>query len=294
MIKSLVVGPRRTAWTLIELLVVIALVGILLSLTAAAAQHVRATSRRAACQNQMRQIGLALHGYHDSQGGLPPRRGRYRTLSWMGYILPQIDHGALWSQTVAAFQIEQIPFYDPPHVGHSTPIRLYVCPMDSRLLEPLTDQYGVKAAYGSYVGIRGSDHPDGIFGQPGIRLDEIRDGTSQTIMVGERPPPESLLAGRWYTSSYNSTWGLYRGPETTMNVLSVPWLGDPVCISNGYSFSFGRLDNPCDRYHLWSLHPNGANFVFADGSVRFMSYSVAPILPALATRSGGEPVVVPD
>ena len=56
----------------------------------------------------------------------------------------------------------------------------------------------------------------------------------------------------------------------------------------------GRLDNPCDRYHFWSLHPGGGNWLFADGSVRFLSYSADPIMPALATRAGGEVVPLPN
>jgi prepilin-type processing-associated H-X9-DG protein len=59
-------------------------------------------------------------------------------------------------------------------------------------------------------------------------------------------------------------------------------------------YFYGRIDNPCDRFHYWSLHPGGANFIFADGSVRFLAYTADPILGALATRAGGEVVTVPD
>jgi prepilin-type processing-associated H-X9-DG protein len=69
---------------------------------------------------------------------------------------------------------------------------------------------------------------------------------------------------------------------------------DPICSAIPLSFSYGRLNNPCDRLHLWSLHAGGANFAFADGSVRFLSYSADSIMPALATRAGGETVAIPD
>lgn len=174
-------------------------------------------------------------------------------------------------------------------------MKVYVCPADSRLLVPLTDDYGVAAAYGSYVSIAGARTPDGVLGPyPGVRFTGVTDGTSQTVMVGERPPPDSLLAGRWYTASQDSRWGMYRGPEATMFVLSPAFVTDPQCVGPVYGFSYGRLDNSCDRYHLWSLHPGGANFAFADGSVRFLPYDAASVLPALATRAGGESVAVPD
>ncbi|MBI3407848.1 MAG: DUF1559 domain-containing protein [Planctomycetes bacterium] len=67
--------------------------------------------------------------------------------------------------------------------------------------------------------------------------------------------------------------------------------GNPYsCPPGPYSFSPGSLTEQCDMFHFWSLHSGGANFAFADGSVRFLSYSAAPIMPALATRAGGEVV----
>jgi len=67
-----------------------------------------------------------------------------------------------------------------------------------------------------------------------------------------------------------------------------------ACPPGPYTFVRGDLKNPCDTFHYWSLHPGGANFAFADGSVRFLSYSAHAILPALSTRAGGESVAIPD
>jgi len=67
----------------------------------------------------------------------------------------------------------------------------------------------------------------------------------------------------------------------------------PECPRGPHSFRQGRLDEMCDTLHFWSLHPKGANFAFADGSVHFLSYSADAILPALATRAGGETVELP-
>ena len=284
---------RRPAYSVVEVLVVIGVMGVLVALTMAAVQQARAAATRVACENNLKQIALALHAYHDANHTLPQPPStppRLSTLSWMGFILPHVEQDALWSATEQAFRADGIGFHDPPHVGYRTVVKLYVCPADGRLRSPLTDRFGVTAAYGSYVGIAGSTTTNGVLGpDPGIRLTDVTDGTSQTVMVGERPPPDSLLAGRWYTGSVHSSWGMNHGPDAAMFVLFPALVTDPPCIGPVYSFAYGRLDNSCDRYHLWSLHPNGANFAFADGSVRFLNYSAASVLPALATRAGGEP-----
>jgi len=286
----------RPAFTLIELLVVIGVMGILISLLMCAVQQARAAAERVECQNNLKQIGLALHSFHDVNSCLPPPpyTDRLSELSWMGFILPYVDQGSLWSATAEAFGIDRRAIHDPPHIGYETVVKLYVCPADGRLLLPLTDEFGVTAAYTSYIGIEGVTTPNGMFGSaPGVRFAQVTDGLSQTAMVGERPPPSSLLAGRWYTASYDASWGLYRGPDGTMFIQTPAFATDPVCVGPIYSFRYGRLDNPCDRYHLWSLHPNGANFAFADGAVHFLAYSDAPLMPALTTIASGDIVELP-
>lgn len=286
----------RSAFTLIELLVVMGVSGILVSLLMCAVQQARAAADRAACQNNLKQIALALHSFHDVNHDLPPPPGtdRLGELSWMGFILPYIDQDPLWSATVQAFGIDRRAFHDPPHIGFGTVVKPYVCPADGRLFFPLTDEHGVMAAYTDYIGIAGVTAPDGMFGsEPGVRFAAVTDGLSNTAMVGERPPPASLLAGRWYTGSFDARWGLDRGPDGIIFIFFAAFAGDPICIGPMYSFRYGRLDNPCDRYHLWSLHPSGANFAFADGAVHFLAYSDAPLLPAMTTRAGGEVVELP-
>jgi prepilin-type processing-associated H-X9-DG protein len=111
-------------------------------------------------------------------------------------------------------------------------------------------------------------------------------------MAGERPPPDSLQAGWWYSGSVGDGIG-FRGPNNGFVFGAGSLLmGDP-CTPLDKTFGPGRLDNPCDRYHLWSLHPGGANFLFADGSVHFLSFAAEPIMVALASRAGGEVVTLP-
>jgi prepilin-type processing-associated H-X9-DG protein len=123
-------------------------------------------------------------------------------------------------------------------------------------------------------------------GGRGAALHEFRDGTSSTLLLGERPPPDSLQAGRWYSGHYILEPS--GGPDALMRIPSAKWPYDFECQLAGSQYGPGDLKNPCDRYHFWSFHSGGANFAFADGSVRFVPYTARDILPALATRDGGE------
>jgi prepilin-type processing-associated H-X9-DG protein len=112
---------------------------------------------------------------------------------------------------------------------------------------------------------------------------------------GAGPP-----AGRWYSGVYDNRWKYlcYRGPDHVLQA----FYDSPVVLRAGciidcdgpFRYGPGRTDNPCDRHHFWSVHPSGANFAFADTSVRFLSYSAERVLVPLATCSGGEAVSADD
>jgi prepilin-type processing-associated H-X9-DG protein len=106
---------------------------------------------------------------------------------------------------------------------------------------------------------------------------------------GERPPSADFWYGWWYAGYGQAGTG---SADMLLGVrernLGGPFVSD--CPAGPYHFREGRADNQCDLFHFWSLHPGGAHFLFADGSVRFLAYSADAILPALATRAGGEPV----
>jgi prepilin-type processing-associated H-X9-DG protein len=151
-------------------------------------------------------------------------------------------------------------------------------------------------ALNSYLGVEGTNQfkKDGIlYLDSKIRLTDIVDGTSNTLMVGERPASTDTGAGWWYAG-----WGQGKDGSADM-VLGVReqytaqfYMVD--CPPGPFEFGPGSLKNPCDTFHFWSLHSGGANFLMADGSVHFLRYEAAPMMPALATRAGREVVAVPD
>jgi prepilin-type processing-associated H-X9-DG protein len=129
----------------------------------------------------------------------------------------------------------------------------------------------------------------------GCRIADVVDGASNTLMAGERPPSASLIFGCWFAdagTSNNGDGGVTLGVrEINEQISGLP--ATDQCPRGPYNFVPGTLDNECDLFHFWSFHSGGANFLFVDGSVHFLGYSADGILPALATRSGGERVEVP-
>ncbi len=302
----------RQAFSLIELLVVIGVLGTLFGLLLPAVQQAREASARASCLNNLKQIGTALHSFHATNGRLPPLPANRDTdpknpnvvLGWMVLILPQMGEETIYRASVEACTLDEDPLNNPPHTQMASVVRSYICPSDGRLLQPLSDPFSVRAAFTSYIGIGGTNPPGdnrgkegafgGLFGKKpaGINFSAITDGTSTTLMVGERTPPDSLQAG-WYYPNYGGFATGFRGPNNVL-VLGGPTQQsmDP-CALTGVTFGPGRTDNPCDRYHLWSLHPGGANFLFADGSARYLTYAAESQMMAIGSRSGGEIVNLP-
>jgi len=297
-------ASMRNAFTLVELLVAIAIIGIQIGLTLSATQRVRAAATRLKCQNNLKQIALALHNSHDTNGFLPPGisvisdQQKYSYLGWPARILPYIEQHALWNRANTAFATDPNPqsFYGhPPHFPiMGTVIPTFACPSDSRSAEAV-ELGRVHVAFTSYLGVAGKDHRtrDGLFFLDSrLRLDQVPDGTSNTIMVGERPPAADLAFGWWYRG-----WGQNQdgSAEMLLGVRELNSLGSRYPCSPGpYSFTYGRVENQCDMFHFWSMHTGGANFAFADGSVHFLAYSASAIVPALATRAGGEVVSLPE
>lgn len=284
-------------FTLIEVLVVVAIIGTLVGLTFAAVQKVRARAAQLGCSDRLRQLGLAVHNHEAARGALPPgvtppdRPSPY--LHWHARLLPDLEQGPLWAEIEQAFKADPDFLHIPPHSARLQQLPAFLCPADSR------GRPGESAGLTSYLGVSGTTSPakDGcLFLGSKVAIRDIRDGASSTLLVGERPPSADLVFGWWYAG-----WGQRPNASAGDAILGVSErnLPDrfsevPGCGPGPYRFGPSRASDPCGVFHYWSLHPGGANFLFADGAVRLIQYEAADLLPALATRAGGETVTLPD
>jgi prepilin-type processing-associated H-X9-DG protein len=173
------------------------------------------------------------------------------------------------------------------------PVTVFRCPAGQRVTAFL-DWEQITVAFTYYLGVAGGEQSDDgmLCFDRVIRVRDVQDGTSNTVMVGERPPSTDSYLGWWYAGVGQ------RGDASADSILLArQWnytFRAPMCPPGPYHFGPGRDENQCDAFHFWSHHPGGANFLFADGSVRFLGYSADSILPAFATRASGESVVIPD
>jgi prepilin-type N-terminal cleavage/methylation domain-containing protein len=294
-------------FTLIELLVVIAVVGILAGLLLPAVQAAREAARRSQCQNHLKQIGLALHAYHEVLGSFPmgyvARRNvdHYATSpgwGWAALILPQLEQGPLYNASNMDLPIE----YSANLTSRTTALGVYICPSD-RNTGPFTSIRNdgspiVEAQTISYAGNSGQeawvsgqnveidhapDRTNGLFlRNVVVRLGDVTDGTSQTFAVGER----GCLLTR-------TAWaGAIQDGVCTVSPFS-PSSSEAVArgaIQVLVHADDSAINSPiADPDNFFSAHECGAHFLMADGSVRFVKQSIDMIVfRALASRNGGE------
>jgi len=295
---------RRTAYTLIELLVVIAILAILIGLLFPAVQKVRAAAAAAQCRNNLKQIALASHTYHDTAGALPPAfqtgvRTSTPYLQWQILLTPHLEQDAAWQAALADYKHARDPFWGTPiHNGRDRLLPTFACPTDWRAQTAWTvNVLGVirHVSVSSYLANAGkiSAQRDGVmFVNSTTRLEWISDGTSSTILIGERPPSADLRFGWLYVGIGQDGFG---------SLDSVIGVNDPNltfgsqyrdCGTGPFPYAEHRVEEPCAVFQYWSLHSGGAHFAFCDGSVRFLAYSANAILPALATRAGSEVISI--
>lgn len=285
--------------TLLELLVVLSIIAILIALTAAGVQKVRAASARAVCLDRLRQLGLGLQHMHSQDGRLPagmtsPDDPKMPFVTWHARILPFIEREAMWRQTVEAFAANR-DFLTLPHEPiRSQVVPPFVCPAD-HFAQGRAEIPGRTHAYTSYLGSNGlrSTRNDGVlFLDSKIRLTNITDGTSQTLMIGERSPGGAKGAlGWWYAG-----WGIEKNGEAEVHLgVRINHAGQyGAGCSTPAHFQARPIADACTPFQFGSVHSGGAHFAFADGSAKFLAYSIDPYLPALATRAGGEAFSLPE
>jgi len=337
----------RSAFSLIELLVVIAIIAVLVGLLLPAVQKVREAANRSSCTNKLKQLGLALHGYHDAVGAFPT--GRQSTAHYLApsqfheQIFPRLLVGITETGTfplardeVGSWPMRVFPYLEQdavarPWDGNKTVNDVYathdamkgvrvaalLCPSDPSVSAG-PNRYGYE--FNSYLGVTGSNESladvqvnPGVFRQhgcnatngffptigwgeylppgqwswparPKVTIATAASGTSNIIAVGERPPggptADPRYFGRWIMTDFDTLLGL---PNVEPGVIRAD--GGVPCPPSDYRAD--APENPCAVTHYWSRHPGGGNWLYGDGSVHFLRYSInVNVLAARADITG--------
>jgi prepilin-type N-terminal cleavage/methylation domain-containing protein len=304
---------RRRAFTLIELLVVIAIIAILIGLLVPAVQKVREAAARAQCSNNMRQVAIALHNYHDANKRFPPGQPMgfysgswygdpavkdYDRSCWIGFILSYLEQAPLDAQLQAWLKANTSHTCNAPFA--TTHIPPLLCPSDPNSPKLGTVPGNAQGSHANMVACLGSGYAtpggtngtnlNGIFyGRSRTRIIDITDGASNTLMVSElllSPDVSSAhdVRGRiWNSIHAGSEFSTLYPPNSTV--------GD-----NAMGYCNALPMAPCgtqsvdNAYVLArSMHTGGVNAALADASVRFVPTSITPgVWLNMGTRAGGE------
>jgi len=297
---------RRRGFTLVELLVVIAIIGVLVALLLPAVQAAREAARRMKCQNNLKQIGLALHNYNDTFNIFPPGGVSTNETGWLVFILPFIEQKNLYDQFNFnaggytsgtgqvgrnALALNKMDAYlcpscsvtkmllNTPHVVETPEVISGVVPWTSHYYG-IMGPTGTSVSTGTYsintAGSHGGYAQSGIFPfcNVSVRGAEITDGTSNTLMAGEISWINNQTGTRfrsWMRGCRTNDWN--NGARNVATSINTPG------VSSFNSISFG------------SQHPNGANFVLGDGSLRYLSQNInIGAYKAAASKDGNESV----
>ena len=285
---------RGRGFTLIELLVVIAIIAVLIALLLPAVQQAREAARRTQCRNNMHQIGLALHNYHDTHTLFPPSGIVHCRPGWCKHwgaqaniwvmILPFVDETALYN----AYNFSQGAGSGYNQTVEKQVLGQYLCPSDTKPAIGGNVSYIPNAGSHCTGYIAYSDRFNGVHGlSQRVRIRDIRDGTSQTISIGEH----GTNSPDWQSGAYglSATWCSLAGSTNVGGPYSacgsVPQRAKHM---NG-GYSCGCVSGNDRLQPFTSLHEGGAFFLFCDGQVRFMSENIdSGTYQALSTRANNE------
>lgn len=276
---------RSRAFTLVELLVVIAIIGILVGLLLPAVQSAREAARRAQCMNNISQLGLAMHNHEFAREHLPagvinadgPIRNEAvgQHVSWTVQLLPYLEQTNVYNHfdqkagTYAAVNLDARKQHLPTFICPSFPYDY----QGSGNQEGLGQSNYAGCYHDSEAPIDESNNGT-LFLNSHLRIGDIRDGSSQTILIGEIDPGRSSLGWASGTRATLRNTGSFRAPVTN----------EPIGESSN-AFPVGTLTVG----GFGSYHTGGANFIFADGSVHFLGTSIDPqLLRKLGNRADGE------
>jgi prepilin-type N-terminal cleavage/methylation domain-containing protein len=307
---------RHGGFTLIELLVSIAIIGVLVALLLPAVQQAREAARRLECRNNLKQVALALHNYHDVNAVFPPGGfpvGSYR-VGWAVRLLPYIEQQPRYDQILALKRnalMTLAPWRYDGSTGYGTdsvwtdPIPVYACPSSPLgnkspdiTQYPTLNPWVVQQAalhYRANAGSRLADFIPGptdrgyttsgvIYPESRVTLGDITDGSSNTLLLGETS--DSTGWPEFQRTSWCGinpwTWGYFYNQQGYL-MIDHKYVEHPI----GFSGVFVVNATPFRSAHAG----RGASMALSDGSVRYMSSSTSlDVLQSLATRNGGEVV----